>query len=110
MALEAKKLGANPDAALAQVAVSNRLTTLASSCKASVILISGCQDSQTSMDGNRNGAFTEQLMAVWDKGAFKGTYGRLHAKVKAGMPATQVPNLFQIGPPGTFATERPFTV
>ena len=34
----------------------------------SVILISGCQDNQTSMDGDHNGAFTEQLLKVWNHG------------------------------------------
>jgi hypothetical protein len=110
VALEARKLGGNPDEALAQVAVSNRLTSLAASCKASVLLISGCQDRQQSMDGDRNGAFTEQLLAVWSKGAFKGNYAKFHAKIKGNMPPTQVPNLFQIGPLGKFASEQPFMV
>ena len=33
---------------------------------ASLLLISGCQDNQLSLDGDRNGLFTEQLLAVWD--------------------------------------------
>lgn len=40
-----------------------------------VVLISGCQDNQTSMDGEHNGAFTEQLLRVWSQGSFKGNYG-----------------------------------
>jgi hypothetical protein len=28
----------------------------------------GCQDNQTSMDGDHNGAFTEQLLKVWNQG------------------------------------------
>jgi hypothetical protein len=98
-----------PDSALARVAVSKRLTAIANECKASVILISGCQDNQTSMDGDHNGAFTEQLLRVWNHGAFKGNYAKLHAAIKARMPRTQVPNLFTLGPVGKFLTERPFT-
>ena len=105
-----KRKRIDPDAALANVAVSNRLTSLAATCKASVILISGCQDNQTSMDGDRNGAFTEQVLAVWTKGAFKGNYGTFHAKVKGNMPRTQTPNLFQLGPAGLFAQQQPFSV
>lgn len=33
-----------------------------------VLLISGCQDSQTSADGERNGLFTQALRQVWDDG------------------------------------------
>src|SRR5262249_10563136 len=40
--------------------------------QASVLLISGCQDNQLSMDGARNGLFTEKLKQVWNSGAFTG--------------------------------------
>jgi hypothetical protein len=98
-----------PDSALARVAVSKRLTAIANECKAAVILISGCQDNQTSMDGDHNGAFTEQLLRVWNRGAFKGNYAKFHSAIKARMPRTQAPNLFTLGPVGKFLTERPFT-
>jgi hypothetical protein len=100
----------DPDAALAHVAVSHRLTDIAASCKASVILISGCQDNQTSMDGDHNGAFTEQLLRVWREGAFRGTYATFHAAIKAGMDARQTPNLFTLGPAASFVREAPFHV
>ena len=100
----------DPDAALANVAVSSRLTAIAARCKASVLLISGCQDNQTSMDGAHNGAFTEQLLKVWNHGSFKGTYAKLHAAIKSAMPPTQSPNLFTVGPSAAFVRERPFTV
>jgi hypothetical protein len=99
-----------PDAALAHVAVSNRLTDIAAACKAAVLLISGCQDNQTSMDGDHNGAFTEQLLKVWHHGTFKGNYVKFHAAIKAGMPHSQSPNFFTLGPAAPFAAERPFTV
>ena len=105
----------DPDAALAQLhaAGSARLTDIAGDVKASVILISGCQDNQTSMDGDHNGAFTEQLLRVWDDGRFNpehGNYVNFHGTIKAGMPASQTPNLFTLGPVATFAKERPFTI
>lgn len=101
---------ADPDAALAQVAVSGRLTAIASAFNASSILISGCQDNQTSLDGEHNGAFTEQLLKVWDHGAFKGNYASFHARIKARMPSSQTPNLFTLGTVGAFVAEKPFTV
>jgi hypothetical protein len=100
----------DPDAALAHVAVSSRLTNVAAKAKAAVILISGCQDNQTSMDGQNNGAFTEQLLSVWNKGAYRGNYAKFHARIKAQLPSTQTPNLFQLGPTVTFAQEQPFSV
>jgi hypothetical protein len=106
---------ADPDAALAQLHAtgSARLTGIAGQVKASVILISGCQDNQTSLDGDHNGAFTEQVLRVWDEGRFNrahGTYVSFHATVKAGMPPTQTPNLFTLGAVATFSKGRPFTI
>jgi hypothetical protein len=100
----------DPDVALAQVAVSTRLTSIAAVCKAAVILISGCQDNQTSMDGARNGAFSEQLLRVWNNGAYRGNYARFHATIKGGMKPTQTPNLFTLGPAAAFARQEPFSV
>jgi hypothetical protein len=99
----------DPDSALAQVAVSQRLTAIVKTFEPSVILISGCQDNQFSMDGNQNGAFTEQVMRVWNNGSFKGSHASLHARVRAGLPPTQSPNLFTLGPAAAFVRERPFT-
>ena len=75
-----------------------------------MILISGCQDNQTSMDGEHNGAFTEQLLKVWNQGGFQGNYGNFHARIKARMPATQSPNLFTLGAAGAFLAQKPFSV
>ena len=105
----------DPDAALAQLhaGATQRLTSLASNTSAAIILISGCQDNQTSIDGDHNGAFTEQLLRVWDSGRFNpkaGTYVNFHGAIKAGMPATQTPNFFTLGPAGAFARQRPFTL
>ena len=44
---------------------------------ATVILISGCQDNQLSLDGDRNGLFTQQVLAVWDDGKWVGSTSEL---------------------------------
>ena len=103
-------LSLDPDAMLARITVSPRLTAIAADCKASVVLISGCQDNQTSMDGDHNGAFTEQLLQVWNHGGYRGTYAKFHAAIQARMPSTQSPNFFTLGPAGPFVGQQPFSV
>ncbi|WP_296447873.1 caspase family protein [Rhodoferax sp. UBA5149] len=100
----------DPDAALAQVGAAAQATALVGSFKPTVVLISGCQDNQTSMDGDHNGAFTEQLLKVWNRGAFTGTYGNFHARIKAAMPPSQSPNLFVLGKATRFLAQTPFAV
>ena len=100
----------DPDSILAQIAVSPRLTAIAKQFKPAVILISGCQDNQTSMDGDHNGAFTEQLLKVWNHGGYRGNYAKFHAAIKAGLPASQTPNLFTLGAAARFARQQPFNV
>ena len=109
----AKAAGAvavDPDTALAQVAASGRLSAIVTQFNPAVVLISGCQDNQTSMDGDHNGAFTEQVLKTWANGGFKGNYGSFHALVKNALPGTQTPNLFTLGTTGTFLAQTPFTV
>jgi hypothetical protein len=96
--------------AKAQVSTPTRLTDQHAKCDAAVILISGCQDRQTSMDGANNGAFTEQVLKVWNKGGYLGNYRDFHKKVRQLLPKTQQPNLFLIGPTKTFVAQQPFTV
>ena len=110
VAKAAGKAPVDPDTALAQVAISGRLTAIVADFKPAVILISGCQDNQTSMDGDHNGAFTEQLLKVWNNGAFTGNYARFHSRIKAGLPPSQSPNLFTLGSAGTFLAQTPFAV
>jgi len=78
--------------------------------QASVLLISGCQDAQTSMDGPFNGAFTGALLQVWKEGAFKGTYRTFHKKIQRKLPPTQQPNLMTVGHGKSFARQRPFKI
>lgn len=76
-----------------------------------VVLISGCMDNQSSYDGERNGRFTARLLKVWNQGKFKGTLGKLHKAIIAGMPSYQTPNYYRVGPkiPG-FANKRAFCI
>ena len=110
VAKAAGKRPVDPDAAIAQVAASGRLSAIVKRFDPAVILISGCQDNQTSMDGEHNGAFTEQLLRVWNQGAFRGNYANFHAQIRARLPATQSPNLFTLGSAATFLTQMPFAV
>ena len=113
VAAAAKKVMADPDAALAQLAVTGpaaQAIALVGAFKPSVVLISGCQDNQTSLDGDHNGAFTEKLLQVWNRGAFDGSYTGLHARIRAALPASQSPNLFTLGPAAVFVAQKPFTV
>ncbi|MGH2720201.1 MAG: caspase family protein [Actinomycetota bacterium] len=66
---------------------------------ATIILISGCQDNQTSADGEANGLFTEHLEDVWHEGSFKGTLKRLRNVIASTMPTNQTPNYFVVGAP-----------
>lgn len=77
---------------------------------ASVILTSGCQDNQTSLDGDKNGLFTQTLLEVWNNGAFKSGYRTFRRRIARQMPPWQSPNLFIVGTPDpTFANQVPFT-
>lgn len=64
---------------------------------AKVVLISGCQDDQTSLDGDVNGAFTESFLKVWDGGGFAGNYSELREAVVRQIRSPQVPGLFYYG-------------
>jgi len=78
---------------------------------ASVILTSGCQDNQTSLDGDKNGLFTQTLLKVWDDGAFTSSYRTFRKRIAREMPPWQSPNLFIVGATDrTFASQTPFTV
>ncbi len=79
--------------------------------KARLLLLSGCQDNQTSADGDRNGLFTGTLRTVWADGAFKGGYRALMTAVQTAMPPWQSPNYLRLNDPKrAFNREHPFTV
>lgn len=78
---------------------------------ATVRLISGCQDNQLSLDGSFNGLFTGQLLRVWNRGRFQGSYGEFHKAILSRMPATQSPNHLVIGRQNSdYDAERAFTI
>ncbi|GAB3012551.1 caspase family protein [Niabella terrae] len=78
--------------------------------KASIILLSGCQDNQTSLDGNKNGLFTEKLLKVYKKGKFEGGYGKLLREILKLMPSNQTPNYYLSGKRDReFENSRPFS-
>ena len=106
----ARTVFTDPDEALAQLGAAAEATALVGRFEPGVVLISGCQDNQTSMDGEHNGAFTGQLLKVWNRGSFKGDYNAFHTQIRAGLPRTQSPNLFVLGPAARFMTQTPFTV
>jgi hypothetical protein len=77
--------------------------------KASVILISGCQDNQFSRDGEHNSAFTKALIAVWNGGKFGQNYGSFRKSIADQLPSSQSPNYFVIGQPNLgYEAQRPF--
>jgi hypothetical protein len=80
--------------------------------QASVLLISGCQDNQLSLDGARNGLFTQRLLETWANGAFAGNYPEFHRQIVACMPPQQTPNLFwtPATPDRRFEQQRPFSI
>lgn len=78
---------------------------------ATVLLISGCQDEQTSLDGIANGLFTEKWLGAWDKGAWKGDYPAFHKAIIATMPADQQPNYMSVGAANpAFEGQDPLTI
>ena len=84
--------------------------------KASVLLISGCQDNQLSADGDFNGLFTANLLRVWDEGRFnegraKRNYRSFHETIMNRMPPEQTPNYFTTGASNVaFEAQKPFTI
>lgn len=100
----------DPDTALSRITVSPRLSGIVATFQPSLILISGCQDNQFSRDGDRNGAFTDQLLRVWNRGTFTGNYARFHAEITGKLPPSQTPNLFTLGSAGEFLAQTPFQI
>jgi len=82
----------------------------ADDAEACILLISGCQDNQLSLDGTHNGLFTATLLTVWNGGQFRGGYPQLRDQITARMPQTQTPKLTIVGTPNRqFLWNRPFS-
>ncbi|RKG70358.1 caspase family protein [Corallococcus sp. CA054B] len=79
--------------------------------KATVLLISGCQDNQLSSDGEYNGLFTAKLLRVWNEGKFTASYPTFHRRILRTMPPIQSPAYSVIGVPSReFERMVPFHV
>jgi hypothetical protein len=79
--------------------------------RASIMLVSGCQDNQLSQDGAFNGLFTGTLLKVWKNGLFKGDYKAFHKAIVKRMPPDQTPNYFWTGVyDAAYEAQKPFTV
>lgn len=87
------------------------LRNAAALVKASVLLLSGCQDNQLSADGTFNGLFTGTLKQVWNGGKFRRDYRTFLKSIVNRMPPDQTPNYFTVGAPNAeFEGQRPFTI
>ena len=81
------------------------------SLKATVLLISGCQDNQLSSDGAFNGLFTSNLLRVWNGGKFSNGYQTFHRRILRTMPPIQSPAYSIVGVPSReFERQIPFHV
>lgn len=81
------------------------------SIKASVKLISGCQDNQYSYDGTFNGQFTARLKRIWNGGRFSGNYNKFHKEILNLLPSYQTPNYYNTGSINEmFNNQKPFTI
>lgn len=81
--------------------------------KSTILLISGCQDSQLSRDGTTNGAFTAALLKAWNEGHFKGNYRQLQQATAKYIRKDyhQTPNYFIDGATDKiFEQQQPFTI
>src|SRR3569833_601477 len=79
---------------------------------ASVILLSGCQDNQLSMDGAFNGAFSGALKVVWNGGKYVGGYDKFIRDIRMSRNnPTQSPGIFRIGTDdAAFDAQPPFRI
>lgn len=79
--------------------------------KATILLISSCQDNQLSADGYFNGLFTGKLKKIWNNSKFKGDYRKFHGQIIKRMPPWQSPNYVVLGEPDKkFESQKPFTI
>lgn len=82
--------------------------------KAFAILISGCEDNQTSADLGSNGLFTLMLKQVWNNGEFNGNHLDFHQAIRTKTLAAnsgQSPKYYTVGiEDKVFVIQRPYTV
>ena len=74
---------------------------------ATVRLISGCQDDQTSKERDGNGDFTRALKKLWSGGEFTDGYDAFHDAIRSSMADNQQPNHLVVGKPNDDYDEQP---
>ena len=78
--------------------------------KASVLLISACQDNEKAYEDRTNSVFIAELKRVWNRGRFNGDYKAFCRRIAGNMPG-QTPNLYTIGArSAAFRNQNPFTI
>lgn len=79
--------------------------------KASIRLISGCQDNQYSYENAFGGYFSTAVADVWNGGKFRGNYEKFHKRILSRLPDYQSPNHLVLGKriPG-FDKSKPFSI
>lgn len=78
---------------------------------ADLLLISGCQDNQLSLDGERNGLFTANLLRLWNRGTYLGDYRQFFRRLLQMMPPYQTPNYDRSGSVNeAFDLQGPFSI
>lgn len=79
--------------------------------EASIILLSGCQDNQESLDYPDQGLFTKHLKTIWNDGSYQNGYRHFLKDIAKGMPSSQSPNFYFAGENNPeFMAEPPFTI
>lgn len=79
--------------------------------RATVRLLSGCQDDQKSTERDGNGEFTRTVKKLWADGGFAGSYDEFYAAIRQAMPKKQQPNHLVLGKPNAaYDEQRPFTI
>jgi hypothetical protein len=79
--------------------------------KATVRLLSGCQEDELSWEGNGNGRFTEALKNTFAAGHFDGAYQEFHKQVREQLKERQRPNHAVRGVPNrAYDKQKPFTI
>jgi hypothetical protein len=57
-----------------------------SEVEATLLAFLGSQDNQLAAEGPNNGLFTENVIAIWNEGAWKGSHAAFYKAIRARMP------------------------
>ncbi|MEP5611109.1 MAG: caspase family protein, partial [Cyclobacteriaceae bacterium] len=79
--------------------------------KASVKLISACEEHKKAYEDSKGGEFTKTLLRVWDEGRFRGNYDEFHKRINKKIKKSQRPQLVPLGPVlSDFDNCKPFKI